>query len=157
MKKTAGMALTALAIASCFSAHAQQDGAADGETLYNKQCSVCHGLMPGPSGRLPRPGMLAAASGHEASPPVMRDAGILAVAPIYGPPLQGVVGREAGTYQGYTYSKSFMQKMTGKKWDEGSIDAWITSSQKVVPGSFMFYSQKDAGIRGKIIAYLKTR
>lgn len=155
--KTARMAVLALAIGACSSANAQQGGSAEGETLYNKQCSTCHGLMPGPTSRIPRPGMLAAASGLEAGLPSMQDTGVIAVAPIYGPPLQGVIGREAGTYPGYTYSKSFVQKMAGRKWDEGSIDLWITSSQKVVPGSFMFYSQGDAGIRSKIIAYLKTR
>jgi cytochrome c2 len=155
--KPAEMAIVALALASCFSANAQEGGAVDGETLYNKQCSTCHGLMPGPASRLPRPGMLAAASGLDASASTMRDTEVLAVAPIYGPPLQGVIGREAGTFRGYTYSKSFLQKMTGRKWDEGSIDLWITSSQKLVPGSFMFYSQSDAGVRSKIIAYLKTR
>ena len=154
--KAAGMVIVALAIASCFSANAQQGGADEGEFLYNKQCSVCHGLMPGPASGLPRPGMLAAASVLDAASPVIQDTRV-AVAPIYGPPLQGVVGKEAGTYEGYRYSKSFLQKLAGKRWDEGSIDLWITSSQKVVPGSFMFYSQNDAGIRSKIIAYLKTR
>lgn len=154
--KTVGRVILVLALASCFSANAQQGGAEEGEFLYNKQCSTCHGLMPGPASGLPRPGTLAAVSVLDAGSPVT-DFGVTAVAPIYGPPLQGVIGKEAGTYQGYRYSKNFLQKMAGKKWDDGSIDLWITSSQKVVPGSFMFYSQNDAGIRSKIIAYLKTR
>ena len=79
----------------------------------------------------------------------------LAVVPIYGPPLSGVIGRTAGTSSGYTYSKSFLQKMDGVVWDEAKVDTWIKSSQTMVPGSYMFYSQKKSEVRGKIVQYLK--
>ena len=77
--------------------------------------------------------------------------------PLYGPPLGGVLGRQAGTYSGYAYSKAFMQKMEGVTWDEARLDAWITSSQTMVPGSFMFYSLKKPDPRSKIILYLKAQ
>ena len=94
----------------------------DGLQLYNKECSVCHGNMAQKAGNLlpGRPVQVAMADS-------LNDlAGErLAVVPIYGPPLSGIVGRTAGTFSGYTYSKSFLQKMDGVVWDEAKLDAWI--------------------------------
>ena len=72
-------------------------------------------------------------------------------------PLAGVIGRMAGTFEGYTYSKSFLQKMQGVTWDEAKLDTWIKSSQKMVPGSYIFYSMKKGELRGRIIEYLKAQ
>ena len=47
--------------------------------------------------------------------------------------------------------------MNGVTWDEAKLDAWIKSSQTLVPGSFMFYSQKKSDARAKVIAYLKNQ
>ena len=47
--------------------------------------------------------------------------------------------------------------MNGVVWDEAKLDTWIKSSQTMVPGSFMFYSQKKADARAKVIEYLKTQ
>ncbi len=126
----------------------------DGLQLYNKECSVCHGNLAQKSGNLVpgRPVLVAMADS-------LNDlAGErLAVVPIYGPPLAGVIGRTAGTFSGYTYSKSFLQKMDGVVWDEAKLDTWIKSSQTMVPGSYMFYSMKKAELRGRIIEYLKAQ
>jgi cytochrome c len=81
----------------------------------------------------------------------------LAVAPIYGPPLRGIIGRPAASVKGYIYSKAFVEKMTGVVWDEAKVDKWITSAQTMVPGSFMFVSIKNQDIRKKIIDYLKEQ
>jgi cytochrome c2 len=143
----------------------------DGLQLYNKECSVCHGNMAQKTGGL-LPGhpvqlAMSAADGRKPDFPVPlssqwddlpRHGGAgerLAVVPIYGPPLAGVIGRTAGTFEGYTYSKSFLQKMDGVAWDEAKLDNWIKSSQTMVPGSYMFYSMKKAELRGRIIEYLK--
>jgi len=126
----------------------------DGLQLYNKECSVCHGNLAQKTGQLQpvRPVQMAMA----AADGVHDLAGErLAVVPIYGPPLSGVIGRTAGTSSGYTYSKSFLQKMDGVVWDEAKVDTWIKSSQTMVPGSYMFYSQKKSEVRGKIVQYLK--
>ena len=126
----------------------------DGLQLYNKECSVCHGNMAQKAGNLlpGRPVQVAMADS-------LNDlAGErLAVVPIYGPPLSGIVGRTAGTFSGYTYSKSFLQKMDGVVWDEAKLDAWIKSSQTVAPGSYMFYSMKKPEPRSRIIEYLKAQ
>jgi cytochrome c2 len=46
--------------------------------------------------------------------------------------------------------------MEGIVWDEAKLDAWIKSSQTMVPGSYMYYSQKNVEMRGKIVQYLKA-
>jgi cytochrome c2 len=50
-----------------------------------------------------------------------------------------------------------MEKMDGVTWDEAKLDAWLKSSQTMVPGSYMFYSQKNPDFRRRIIEYLKTQ
>jgi cytochrome c2 len=145
----------------------------DGLQLYNKECSVCHGNMAQKTGNLTPGRRVQVAMSVQESPrrdvpePLSSDWGDLprhslageqlAVVPIYGPPLAGVVGRTAGTFEGYTYSKSFLQKMDGVTWDEAKLDNWIKSSQTVVPGSYMFYSMKKPELRGRIIEYLKAQ
>ena len=126
----------------------------DGLQLYNKECSVCHGNMAQKAANLVpgRPVQLAIADS------LNNLAGErLAVVPIYGPPLAGIIGRKAGTFDGYTYSKSFLQKMDGVTWDEANLDTWIKSSQTMVPGSYMFYSMKKAEVRNRIVEYLKAQ
>jgi cytochrome c2 len=127
---------------------AQGGELADGE----KQCAVCHGLVagaktgqnvPAPS-PWPRVDLAMAPSSNQ-----------VAVALGYGPQLRGVIGRPAGTVEGFQYSDAFLAKLKGKVWDEAMLEQWIISSQTMVPGTFMFYSQKNADIRRRIIAYLR--
>lgn len=80
----------------------------------------------------------------------------LAFAPPFGPNLRGVVGRPAGTAKDFVYSEPFLKALTGMTWDEGTLDWWIRDTQAWVPGTVMFYRQKDPEIRRKIIAYLKA-
>jgi len=158
-RKTTGFAvlLVLLGVASARAADLDQ---MDGLQLYNKECSVCHGNMAQKTGgRVPgHPVQLAmsALDGHAETTRHDLAGERLAVVPIYGPPLSGIVGRTAGTSSGYSYSKAFLEKMDGVAWNESRLDAWIKSSQTVVPGSFMFYSQKKADVRSKIIEYLKA-
>ena len=70
-----------------------------------------------------------------------------------GPSLFGIVGRRAGTADGFHYSAGF-----GKAdfvWDDARLDAWITNPQEMLPGSVMAYRQAKPEIRAAIIAYLK--
>lgn len=167
-------------------AKAEDNDLTEGLNLYNKQCSVCHGVMsntktsdlaPVRSERRAVYVAMAPSAGLTVADFQMplssdwRDARAvddlhqpraaardrIAVVPIYGPPLKGVIGRVAGTYSGYTYSKAFLEKMQGVAWDESNLDAWIKSSQTMVPGSYMFYSQKKPDVRGQIIQYLKAQ
>jgi cytochrome c len=69
-----------------------------------------------------------------------------------GPNLYGIVGRTAGKLKGFKYSPALAKaKFT---WSKDKIDAWLTDSSRVVPGSVMPYRQGDPAIRAKIIDYL---
>ena len=70
--------------------------------------------------------------------------------------LRGIVGRLAGTYPEFEYSKAFLKALTGMTWSEGTLDWWIRDTQAWVPGTIMFYKQKDAEVRRKIIMYLAS-
>lgn len=131
-------------------AFAQGGEPADGEKLYEKQCAVCHGLVAGA-----KTGEFVPPSPQPRVHLAMADSGVqLAVALGYGPQLRGVIGRPAGTVEGFQYSDAFLAKLKGRVWDEAMLEKWITSSQTMVPGTFMFYSQKNADVRRRIIEYL---
>jgi cytochrome c len=73
-----------------------------------------------------------------------------------GPNLFGIIGRKAGTAQGYAYSEGFKKALADKSWDHKTLDRWLTDTQSVAPGSGMVYFQDDAGKRLKIIRYLES-
>jgi cytochrome c2 len=172
-----------LALVVAASASAQDGDLAESKQLYDKQCAVCHGNVAQPAtgdlapirpqwrlvhAEIPRttgatmadvpttPRWNAETStgalpGEPASTPER-----VAVVPLYGPQLRGVIGRPAGSVEGYQYSETFLKKMNGMAWDEASLNKWIASSQTMVPGTYMFYTQKNPEIRRKIIEYLKA-
>ena len=76
-----------------------------------------------------------------------------------GPHLVGIVGRKAGTADGYTkYSKDI--KEAGIIWDETNLDKWLTKPKGMYPGTKMLYpggGVKKAEDRADIIEYLKTK
>jgi cytochrome c len=70
-----------------------------------------------------------------------------------GPNLYGVADRKAGTLPGFAYSAAM--KGAGLSWNEKSLDAFLTSPQKVVPGTRMPYAgEKDTTRRAAIVQYL---
>jgi cytochrome c len=70
-----------------------------------------------------------------------------------GPVLNGVVGRKAGTYAGFTYSDA--NKGSGLVWTPEELDKYLTSPQTVVPHTKMIFpGLKDAQKRQDVIAYL---
>lgn len=176
-----GGSMLAMLVAASVSA---QDGdQAEAKKLYDKQCAVCHGNVGQPAtgdvapvrsrlrlvrAEIPQPHgatmtdvlrtprwNAGAANGslpveHASSPEHV------AVVPLYGPQLRGIIGRPAGTVEGYQYSKTFLTQMNGIAWDEASLNKWIANSQTMVPGTYMFYSQKNPEIRRKIVEYLKA-
>ena len=72
-----------------------------------------------------------------------------------GPGLLGIVGRQAGSAQGFHYSRAM--KGTHLVWDEKSLDAFIASPQKAVPGTVMpFAGIPDQQQRSDLISYLET-
>lgn len=70
-----------------------------------------------------------------------------------GPPLVGVVGRRAGSFEGFRYSAGFAK--ADFVWDEARLDSWITHPQEMIPGAVMAYRQAKPDVRAAIIAYLK--
>jgi cytochrome c len=70
-----------------------------------------------------------------------------------GPTLFNIVGREAGTIEGFRYSAGFAAAKF--KWDEQKLDAWLTDPQAVIPGAVMPYRQAKSEIRTAIVSYLK--
>jgi cytochrome c len=70
-----------------------------------------------------------------------------------GPSLFGIIGRRAGTAEGFHYSAGFAK--VDFVWDDGRLDAWITNPQEMIPGAVMAYRQAKPEIRAAIIAYLK--
>ena len=75
---------------------------------------------------------------------------------IFGPQLNGVLGREAGGVAGYAYSPAL--KASTLVWDERNLAAFIRDSEAVVPGIKMrfmnFMSEQQAS---DIVAYLATQ
>ena len=73
-----------------------------------------------------------------------------------GPTLHGVVGRKAGTLEGFAFSPAM--KGSGITWDEATLDKFISDPNQVVSGNKMqpFGGVADAGERKKIVDYLKT-
>ena len=74
-----------------------------------------------------------------------------------GPHLVGIVGRKAGTADGYTkYSKAI--KDSGIVWNEANLDKWLTNPKSMDPGTKMIYpGLKKAEDRANVIEYLKTK
>ena len=70
-----------------------------------------------------------------------------------GPSLFNIVGRRAGSIDGFKYSSGFAT--ADFVWDEARIDAWITNPQQMIPGAMMAYRQARPEVRAAIIAYLK--
>jgi len=73
-----------------------------------------------------------------------------------GPSLHGVVGREAGTLEGFGFSSAM--KNSGITWDEATLDKFIANPDQVVHGNAMkpFGGIADAEDRKKIVAYIAT-
>jgi cytochrome c len=70
-----------------------------------------------------------------------------------GPLLSKVIGRRAGSVEGFRYSAGFAK--ADFTWDETRLDAWLTNPQDVIPGAVMAYRQAKPEVRTAIITYLK--
>ena len=69
-----------------------------------------------------------------------------------GPPLFGILGRTAGTVEGFKYSVGL--KNAGWAWTPEKLDAWIAFPKKMIRDTTMVYRQNDPDIRKAIVAYL---
>ena len=72
-----------------------------------------------------------------------------------GPRHRGVVGRVAGSVDGYAYSPAL--KRSGLVWNAANLDRWLTNPQALVPGAKMFFAMPDARDRADVIAYLSEQ
>ena len=70
-----------------------------------------------------------------------------------GPSLFMVVGRRAGTAEGFPYSAGFAK--ADFAWDDARLDAWLANPEAIIPGDIVAYRQPKAETRAAIIAYLK--
>jgi len=71
-----------------------------------------------------------------------------------GPVLNDVIGRKAGTAQGYSYSAA--TKDSGLTWDEATFREYIRDPKAKVPGTRMIYAGlKDEQKINDLIAFLK--
>lgn len=74
-----------------------------------------------------------------------------------GPPLNNIIGAQAGSQEGYNYSKSI--KTLGEEglvWTEEKLSAYLEKPKDVVPkGKMAFPGLKKESDRENVIAYLK--
>lgn len=73
-----------------------------------------------------------------------------------GPHLNGVIGREAGAVEGYSYSPA-LQKLAdeGVVWDQEALSAYLENPREYAPGTKMIFpGLKKEEERQNVIAYL---
>jgi cytochrome c len=71
-----------------------------------------------------------------------------------GPALNGIVGRQAASVEGFNYSDAL--KNSGLTWDEATLAEYLKNPKTKVPGTTMaFAGVKDDAKIADIIAYLK--
>jgi cytochrome c len=71
-----------------------------------------------------------------------------------GPGLGGIVGRPAGSVEGFRYSEAM--KSAGIVWDEATLDRFLAAPRDVVPKTTMTMGVSKPEDRQNIIAYLKS-
>lgn len=71
-----------------------------------------------------------------------------------GPSLAAIIGREAGTVDGYKYSPANAD--SGITWTEEQMYVYLENPQKIIPKTKMIFAGiPDAQKRADVIAYLK--
>ncbi|HLN25972.1 MAG TPA: cytochrome c family protein [Patescibacteria group bacterium] len=74
---------------------------------------------------------------------------------LVGPSLFGVVGRKAGSIDGFKYSDAV--KNSGVTWTAENLDKWLSGPKDFIAGNKMTYpGVKDPVGRENVIAYLAT-
>lgn len=73
----------------------------------------------------------------------------------YGPPLENVIGRAAGSYPDYDYSTAL--SASGIVWTEPALRAWIEDNKGFMPGTKMRHvGITDPTVQNFILAYLRS-
>jgi cytochrome c len=74
-----------------------------------------------------------------------------------GPHLQGIVGRQVGSVEGYKYSKALLNRQS-LRWTEDNLRAWLTKPKSFIPKTkMMFPGIKKKAELDQLIEYLKTK
>ena len=72
-----------------------------------------------------------------------------------GPSLYNLLGRKAGSVDGYKYSKAM--KNSGVVWNEESLDKFLTKPRKFIPKTKMsFRGIKKKSLRDDLISFFKN-
>ncbi len=72
-----------------------------------------------------------------------------------GPHLNGIIGRKAGSVEGFKYSDAM--KNSGITWNNAELDKYLKDPKADIPGNKMvFVGIKDDADRADLIAYLDT-
>ncbi len=75
--------------------------------------------------------------------------------PSYGPPLEHVVGRRAGSYEGYDYSEALTG--SGIVWTPAALRAWMEDNDGFMPGTKMRHvGIDDRTVQDFILSYLAS-
>lgn len=75
--------------------------------------------------------------------------------PSYGPSLVGVIGREAGSVEGYDYSDVLAN--SGIVWTPAALRAWMEDNAGLMPGTKMRHvGIEDRTVQDFILAYLAS-
>jgi cytochrome c len=74
-----------------------------------------------------------------------------------GPSLNGLIGRVAGTHEGFKYSPAMVEAgKSGTKWDDATLAAYLHDPKAAIKGNKMAFAglKKDEDV-ANVIAYLK--
>lgn len=73
----------------------------------------------------------------------------------YGPPLENIIGRGAGTYPDYDFSVAL--EASGIVWTEAALRAWMEDNTGFLPGTKMRHvGIGDRTVQDFILAYLRS-
>jgi len=71
-----------------------------------------------------------------------------------GPRLRGVYGRRAASVPGFSYSDAL--KKADIRWDQASLDRWLSDPDSMAPDTDMGFRLTNAEERKAVIPYLRN-
>ena len=75
-----------------------------------------------------------------------------------GPALYGIVNRNMGTIDGFSYSSALQDFGAGKTWDYETLNGFLWNPKKFIKGTSMgFAGLKKVADRANIVAYLRSK
>ena len=72
----------------------------------------------------------------------------------FGPNLHNLIGRKAGTAEGFAYSPALRD--SGIVWNAQTLDEYLAAPTRRVPGTRMTLATDDPSLRQAIIQYLSA-